>query len=667
MRKVRVQQLMAGTAIVFGLALAGPFAPALAQSQADIESRVPMPEPANVPPPTAADVQATPAATGPTMPAPTRPAEIAAPVTPAQTQPAAASAAPVAAPAQNTAQTPAAVAPAAATPVVADSAVGDRLRELTGGKKKDRNGVEAFYSARNFAPLWVSDGAANERAKAAIAYLAGVAADGLNPADYPTPEFKAGMSADALADAELKLTNSVLTFAHHAQVGQVHYTRVSADILYPLIAPEPHEVLEKVSTASNVAAALDSFNPQIPEYKALKQKLAEARGQTEDTRPAPIPSGPVLKFIKKQPMHDARVPQLRERLSVAGDKSDTTYSKELADAVAKFQKAHDLNASGVLGPETLTAINGPRREHTVDIIIANMERLRWLPRDLGKNHVIVNIPDYTLTLFHNGKVYWKTKIVVGKPDKPTPMLTADMKFITVNPTWNVPPSIIENEYLPALQQDPQALDRIGLKLTQDADGTLHVSQPPGDRNALGRIRFNFPNKFLVYQHDTPDKYLFAKDKRAFSHGCMRVENPLMYGEKLLSLELPEDHYTTAKLQGMFGGSEININFPAPIPVHITYQTAFVDEDGKLQIRDDVYGRDRQVLAILNNNAERKVADIAIDRPSPHTSAKPVKLPPGTYGGPTGYSSGPNFFEQLFGLAPRPPAPIASRRGRVSQR
>ena len=218
-----------------------------------------------------------------------------------------------------------------------------------------------------------------------------------------------------------------------------------------------------------------------------------------------------------------------------------------------------------------------------------------------------------MTLYNNGKLYWKTKIVVGKPGKATPMISAEMKFITVNPTWNVPPSIIENEYLPALQQDPQALDRIGLKITQDPDGTVHIYQPPGAGNALGRIRFNFPNKFLVYQHDTPDKYLFKRDKRAYSHGCMRVENPLTYGEKLLSLELPKEHYTEARLESMFGGNEININFPKPIPVHLTYQTAFVDQDGKLQLREDVYGRDARMIAILKGS-ERKVADIAIERP-----------------------------------------------------
>jgi murein L,D-transpeptidase YcbB/YkuD len=294
-----------------------------------------------------------------------------------------------------------------------------------------------------------------------------------------------------------------------------------------------------------------------------------------------------------------------------------------------------------------------------------MERWRWVPRDLGKTHVIVNVPDYRLTLWNDGKVYWTTKIVVGKPGThATPMISAEMKFITVNPTWNVPPSIIENEYLPALQEDPTALDRIGLKIEQNPDGTIRIWQPPGAGNALGRIRFNFPNKFLVYQHDTPDKYLFAKEKRAYSHGCMRVQDPLVYAEKLLSLTLPQEHYTQARIEKMFGSNEININFPASkqIPVHLTYQTAFVDPDGKLQFRDDVYGRDARMIAILKG--ERKVADIPVERP-PNTSAKPVRAAPGMYGG--GYDRGGpgDFFGWIFGGAPRyqyGPPPQQRRRG-----
>jgi murein L,D-transpeptidase YcbB/YkuD len=186
-----------------------------------------------------------------------------------------------------------------------------------------------------------------------------------------------------------------------------------------------------------------------------------------------------------------------------------------------------------------------------------------------------------------------------------------MKFITVNPTWNVPPSIIRNEYLPALEQDPGALERIGLRVEQNPDGSLRVFQPPGERNALGRIRFNFPNRFLVYQHDTPDKNLFEKSTRAYSHGCMRVQNPDRYAEVLLSIVQPEDGYTAERIRSMYGDGEITIKFKRPIPVYITYQTAFVDDAGTLQIRPDVYGHDREIAKLLRN--ERQVADIPIAR------------------------------------------------------
>jgi murein L,D-transpeptidase YcbB/YkuD len=391
-----------------------------------------------------------------------------------------------------------------------------------------------------------------------------------------------------------------------------------------------------------------------------------------------VPDGKII----RPGMKDARVTALRKRLDIAGDKENPLYDDAVHDAVKAFQTENDINVDGDLGPNTVRMLNGERREarpsaaDPTDRIIVNMERWRWTPRDLGNPHVVVNIPDYTLTLYNNDKVYWHTKIVVGKPNLPTPMLSAEMKFITVNPTWNVPPSIIEKEYLPALQADPQALDRIGLKLTQDVDGTIHISQPPGAGNALGRIRFNFPNKFLVYQHDTPDKYLFSRDKRAFSHGCMRVQNPLTYGEKLLSLVLPKERFTEARLESMFGGSEININFPKFIPVHLTYQTAFVDDAGKLQLREDVYGRDAKMLAILKSN-ERKVADIAVERASPNSSSKPVRMPVGMYGSGGSYGGGgSNFFDWIFGgpqggARPYPPRnvppPARNNNGRYSWR
>ena len=271
-----------------------------------------------------------------------------------------------------------------------------------------------------------------------------------------------------------------------------------------------------------------------------------------------------------------------------------------------------------------------------------MERWRWLPRDLGTAHVMLNIPDFTLAVVDRGKTVWSTRVVVGKPGRmATPLLSETIKTITVNPTWNVPPSIIQNEYLPALRQDPGALERIGLKVVQNRNGTIRIYQPPGAGNALGRIRFNFPNKFLVYQHDTPDKHLFAHSKRAYSHGCMRVQDPDKYAEVLLSLTQPADGYTSDRIRGMFGKGERNIALGHPVPVHLTYQTAYVDDAGALQVRPDVYGRDAQTLALLKNK-DRPDADTPVARRN--SSSKPVvaRLPSRQQSGFPGFFS--FFFE-----------------------
>jgi murein L,D-transpeptidase YcbB/YkuD len=220
----------------------------------------------------------------------------------------------------------------------------------------------------------------------------------------------------------------------------------------------------------------------------------------------------------------------------------------------------------------------------------------------------------------------------------------------------VPPSIIYNEYLPALQQDPTVLQRMGLKLERNRDGSIHISQPPGEANALGRIRFNFPNKFLVYQHDTPDKNLFAKEERAFSHGCMRVQNPDQYASTLLNIVMPNASYTPEKIRSMYGRSEIDLKFPTPVPVNITYQTAFVDDAGKLQIRKDIYGRDATMIAMLKNN-KNKDLEVMVSRAQPSYGRPPSSsLPAGVNFASDNTYSGPSFFERLFGGPQAAPAP-----------
>jgi murein L,D-transpeptidase YcbB/YkuD len=659
---VRINHLLASTAVA--LLLAGAPAVTLAgpnDTGANAAATAPTPvdsdkAPAAIATPQPLDSPNLPAMTGSTPPASaeTTPAAAAAPATTAE---------PV-----TTASAPAAPA-AAATPALsaADAAVVDQLRNLSSGKydrivgnKKDRTIVDAFYSGRDYAPLWITDGKVNERGKAVIAYLGHVDQDGLDPADYPVPNFSALSDPGDLAEAELKLDMTIITYAHHASIGRVHWSRVSGDISYTTTAPEPADVLAAMVEAKDIATALDAYEPHTPGYLALKAKLAEIRAGKAEAGKTPIGNGAAPKIGGQ----DERVPLLRERLKVSGD--GDTYDKALADAVKKYQQDHQLKVTGTLTQQTIEALNGRQPDKPIDIILANMERWRWMPHDLGNTYVIVNLADFTLRVMHDGKPYWTTRIVDGKPEMPTPIMQAEMKYITINPTWNVPPSIVNREYLPALQQDPTVLDRMGLKVGKNPDGTVHIWQPPGEKNALGRIRFNFPNKFLVYQHDTPDKYLFAYDKRAYSHGCMRVQDPQKYAEVLLSLDRPNDGYTLERIKKMIdAGGEQDIQLPTFIPVNLTYQTAFVDDDGKLQFRDDVYGRDRQLLAILKGD-DRKMADVAVERREDPSHRQVLAIPDstplfggrgyGSYGGP---GDGGSFFSRLFGggFAATPPQPV----------
>src|SRR3954452_14762174 len=651
-----------------------------------IDAAIPFPEPANVPPPTASDFRIE---TTATVPDPAKTTEEA-----LETKPAETAAAPADVKNDDAKTVPAAAAPPAVDPAKepvkaasnvppADQPVADKLKEMLGAKsskyfdrKAERAAVEKFYTTREYAPVWTQAGALTASAKGVVARLKDAASDGLNAADYPVPDFIAAASPDALADAELKLTASMLDYARQAQSGRMHWSQVSYDILYPEHPIDPAEVLANVSTAKDSSAALEGYNPPHKLYRELRAKLAELRGQG-DGPVIHIAEGPTLKYVparKKQPeilMEDSRVPQLRAKLGVSENANDAHYDARVAQAVRKFQDGADLNPTGVLDDRTVKAINSPKKDRTIDTVIVNMERWRWLPRQLGapsigNAYVILNIPDYTLKVMQNGAQVWTTRVVAGKPGvHATPLLTETMKFITVNPTWNVPPSIIYNEYLPALQQDPTVLSRMGLRLERARDGSIHISQPPGEANALGRIRFNFPNKFLVYQHDTPDKHLFAKEERAFSHGCMRVQNPDQYAATLLGIIMPEKGYTAEKIRSMYGHSEIDIKFPTPIPVNIPYQTPLVDDAGKLQLRKDIYGRDAAMLSILRGGKGRDLENV-VARSQPNYSRPTGRSLPANVAYNGDYAnygnSGPSFFERLFGQ-PTPPPPVRVQRPR----
>ena len=487
----------------------------------------------------------------------------------------------------------------------ADRVIAEKIRDLLAGKsdgastsKKDREAIEAFYQKRNLAAFWLDRGVENARARSVIARIKTANADGLELRDYNLPHF-AGLGPDALAQADLELTRSVLTFARHLQAGRFPYRFVSRNIQLPQVPPEPYEVLSRISAAADAGKALDEFSPQQEPYRKLKTALAQLRG-TATGAGSEITEGPVLSYSRKRPMEDPRVPLLRERLSIAGDASDRRYDAIVAHAVKNYQQANQLPATGSLDARTVKQLNASTHDNQIDAIIANMERWRWYPRDLGNAHVIVNQPDFTLKVMHNGAGVWTTRIVIGKPSMQTPLLSETMKSITINPTWTVPPSIVHNEYLPALAQDPTVLARMGLRVSYSG-GDVQITQPPGPGNALGRIRFNFPNRFLVYQHDTPDKYMFDQDLRAESHGCMRVHDPAKYAEVLFNIARPDEHWTAEKVTSMFGKVEQDIQLqPAQIWVHLTYQTAFVDADGKLEMRHDVYNLDSRTIAAIKS-------------------------------------------------------------------
>jgi len=692
-------------------ALAQADPPRSSAAELAIDAAIPRPEPVNLPPPAIGDFKLDTTASVPNAPGTQAPNATEPKLTekPADTKPAELVTAPAADTNKNdsktdtgkndTATTTTAPGPDAvtATPAPepakaasnvppADQPVADKLREMLGAKslryfdrKGERAAVEKFYTAREFAPLWTQAGTLTENGKGVIARLKDGASEGLNVADYPVPDFTAATTPDQLAEADLKLTGSMLDYARQAQSGRFHWSQVSYDIQFPDHPTDPSEVLTNITTAKDASAALEGYNPPHKLYRELKAKLAELRGQGDGPM-IQIAEGPALKYSparnKKQlavEMEDARVPQLRAKLGITENASDTHYDAKVAEAVRRFQDGAELNPTGILDDRTVKALNSPKRDRKIDTVIVNMERWRWLPRQLGAPslgdaYVILNIPDYTLKVMRNGAPIWTTKVVTGQPGvHATPLLTETMKFITVNPTWNVPPSIIYNEYLPALQQDPTVLQRMGLRLEYGRDGGIHISQPPGEANALGRIRFNFPNKFLVYQHDTPDKHLFAKEERAFSHGCMRVQNPDQYAATLLNITMPNERYTPEKIRSMYGYSEIDIKFPTPIPVNITYQTAFVDEAGKLQIRKDIYNRDAAMLALLRNSRNKDLENlVARAQPSYGRPAGVNIASDNTYYGYGQSYSGPSFFERLFG-APVPPAPIPGRRLQQQQR
>jgi murein L,D-transpeptidase YcbB/YkuD len=459
--------------------------------------------------------------------------------------------------------------------------------------RKERDSLTAFYAQAERPLAWSQDGAFTPAAMGAATRLKAADEDGLDPAAYPLPDLKLPKDASPAqwAEADLKLSASVFRYARDARGGRIEPSRLSPLVTPKLAIPEAADVLKDVASAKDANAALASYNPPHAGYRALKERLAELRANHPSQPSVRVPRGPALRVGMKDP----RVPLIRARFNLKDDENRTVYDERLASAVAAFQKENGLPTNGVLTPQTVAALSGPSVPQREADLIANMERWRWLPPDLGRRHIMVNVPEFRLQLVDGGKVEHQTRVIVGKEQSQTPIFSEDMKYLVVNPSWTIPPSIMKKEILPALASDPDYAAKKGYKIIRKGDRIM-VQQPPGERNALGFLKFMFPNQHAVYLHDTPNRSLFTASKRAFSHGCVRVENPFQLAEEVMGTD---SKWTEERLRSLIGKGERTVFLPKPLPVHLAYFTLEVDEKGALKSFPDLYGLDQKVRAALS--------------------------------------------------------------------
>ncbi|MGQ4273513.1 L,D-transpeptidase family protein [Terrihabitans sp. B22-R8] len=497
-----------------------------------------------------------------------------------------------------------------------ESLIATRLGE----DKRDAE-IAAFYAARNNAPIWVEGTRLGDKARAVAARIGRADEDGLDRADFVLPETASeDGSPEALAAAEIALSRAAVSYARQAQGGRTVPNSISAYITAKPTRPAPADVLSTLSSNEDGAAWIESYNPPHAQFVALKGKLAELRKAAAEAEegPALIPPGPVL----KPGMQDARVPLLRTRLGVP-DAGTDIYDEALVEAVRAFQKKSGALADGLLGPRSLAALNNRSTPQSqIELVLVNMERWRWLPRDLGQTHIMVNIPEYHARIVRNGALVHDTRVIVGKTTNQTPIFSDEMQFIVVNPAWNIPASIAKKEMLPNLMRDPYYLARQGMEAIYTGGGRPQVidstnvdwsrvdmrkirfRQPPGERNALGNIKFMFPNEHAVYLHDTPNRGLFANAQRAYSHGCVRVQDPFALADVLLE----DSDWNSARMKKLIGASgERRINLAHRVPIHLVYFTAEAGPDGNLVTRPDIYGHDRRMKSAMALHGREQAA------------------------------------------------------------
>ena len=477
--------------------------------------------------------------------------------------------------------------------------------------------IASFYRDNGYNTIWTgrSDIERDRRAQL-LRYLADAEAHGLPVARYDAEGLKARMQAARtprdLGVLEVEISRVFLRFSRDLQTGILVPSRVDSRIEREVPYRDRSSYLVEFAESSP-AGFFRALPPQTAEYAALmKEKLRLERLLTRGGWGPQVPGGK-LEMGKS----GNSVALLRNRLIAMGYLGRTnsqTYDAEMKEAVQQFQMAHGLEPDGVAGKGTLDEINVQVERRLQSVIVA-MERERWMNRDRGERHVVVNIPDFTARIVDHGKVTFETRAVVGAAtsDRTTPEFSDVMEFMVVNPSWYVPRSIVTKEYLPMLRRNPNAVSHI--EITDRAGRTVNrgavnfaqytagnfpfaMRQPPSRSNALGLVKFMFPNPHNIYLHDTPAKSLFARESRAFSHGCIRLADPFDFAYALLARQTDDPK---GKFHSVLStGRETRLQIERPIPVHIDYRTAFADNKGRMQYRRDVYGRDGRIWNALAN-------------------------------------------------------------------
>lgn len=481
--------------------------------------------------------------------------------------------------------------------------------------------IEKHYQERSFEPIWYRDGRRTERATALLAALRGLAADGLEPEDYDVSVAERLLDTETALDhahGDFLLTRGLLLAAADLSSGRVNANAIDKD-MSPTQRRADHAALLREGLAqADPKAFLESLAPRGRQYPALKAALAEWREKARTVRYTTVPT--IVEALKPK-VTDPRIAIIRKRLAetepdvpAAGTEGENFYDEALIAAVKRYQEQHNLSVDGVIGPKTVSSLNIPIEER-VQQVVANLDRRRWAPEAPGERFVMINAADYSMFFHEEGKVAFRSRVIVGTPKDQTPEISSVMITFQTNPYWTVPSSIAGEEYLPVLRRDPYALQRSNMRIFADWSSDTEVDpasidwssidpkafpfrirQEPGAGNALGYIFFGFQNRYGIYMHDTASRFLFGQGSRNFSHGCIRLQNPFDFIEAVFK---GQGGVTKASVSAVANsGQQASFGFPRPIAIHVTYQTVFADEADKVHFRDDVYGRDRKVFAAM---------------------------------------------------------------------